>query len=135
MSKLFRLKGANIENFPNIFYVNPVVYEILDKDFEGCKFLYSEPWINIKGLEFKKYGDNRFIITFTDLAAFSHFTYKVSNTDLVVTDLQGFGYMFTDPAVHTMQYKPYLISERCNLLQDGINSFLVGMHPECNSLC
>jgi hypothetical protein len=106
-AKLFRLKGAKIENFPKIFYVTPVVYELIDKDFEGCKYLYSEPWINIKGVDFKKYGDNQFITTYTDLSAFCHFTYKVTNTDLVITDLQGFGYMFTDPAVHTMRPEPY----------------------------
>lgn len=57
-SKLFRLKGAGIDNLPKIFYVAPVVYEILDNSFKGCKYVYAEPYINFKDIIFNKYGNN-----------------------------------------------------------------------------
>lgn len=84
---------------------------------------------------FKKYGDNQFISMYSDLQAFSHFSYEVSNTDLVIGDLQGCGSILTDPAIHTMRASPYYITERSNLGKDGINGFLAGMHPKCNQIC
>lgn len=62
VSKLFRLRGAGIAHLPKIFYVAPVVYEILDKSFKGCKYVYAESYINIKDITFNKYGDNMTLI-------------------------------------------------------------------------
>ena len=35
------------------------------------------------------------------MASFSHFTYTVSSSYLMVTDLQGYGLVLTDPAIHS----------------------------------
>ena len=35
-------------------------------------------------------------------AAFSHFTYNYTGGNLIVTDLQGKGFLLSDPAIHTV---------------------------------
>ena len=58
------------------------------------------------------------------MAAFSHFTYWLSDGLFIVTDLQGADNLLSDPAIHSENKK--LFAERTNRKQEGINEFFVG---------
>jgi hypothetical protein len=45
------------------------------------------------------------------LLAPSHFSYEISYKDFLISDLQGFGLLFIDPAVHTINVEPFYIIE------------------------
>ena len=64
------------------------------------------------------------------MAAFSHFTYWLSDGLFIVTDLQGADNLLSDPAIHSENKK--LFAERTNRKQEGINEFFVGQHKYCN---
>ena len=57
------------------------------------------------------------------MASFSHFTYWLSNGLLIVTDLQGSGYLLSDPAIHSTDTT--LFKEKTNRRQEGINEFFL----------
>lgn len=73
--------------------------------------------------------------------AFSHFTYKESNQQLVIVDIQGWTpdtsdkakcTFLTDPQIHSVRYQCFGTG---NLSQRGIDSFWKEMHPHCNDIC
>jgi hypothetical protein len=53
-----------------------VVYELLkegdtEKDFKGCKYIYGEPYFSFKGIDFKKYGNNKFLSLYESFSTFT----------------------------------------------------------------
>ncbi len=63
-----------------------------------------------------------------EFGSFSHFSYEVSYKEFLITDLQGFGYIFIDPTIHTMRNYPYYILEKTNLKDRGVASFFGAQH-------
>ena len=57
--------------------------------------------------EFKRYTNNATYCINQSISSFSHFTYMASEEYLVVTDLQGKGFMLTDPAIHSEDIKTF----------------------------
>lgn len=64
--------------------------------------------------------------------AFSHFTFERSRGQFLVSDLQGCGYILTDPAVHTRDPERFRLADT-NLGKEGFK-FFFATH-ECNSIC
>ncbi|KAF2109414.1 hypothetical protein BDV96DRAFT_502565 [Lophiotrema nucula] len=64
--------------------------------------------------------------------AFSHFTFERSKGQLLVSDLQGSGSVFTDPIIHTLDHKRFMLSDG-NLGEDGFK-FFFATHV-CNDIC
>mmetsp|Transcript_15964 Transcript_15964/g.37680 ORF Transcript_15964/g.37680 Transcript_15964/m.37680 type:complete len:697 (-) Transcript_15964:306-2396(-) len=62
--------------------------------------------------------------------AFSHFTYEMSNHELLVCDLQGVGDLWTDPQVHTKDGRLY---GRGNKSLQGFARFFSA--HSCNNIC
>ncbi|OQS06513.1 hypothetical protein THRCLA_01448 [Thraustotheca clavata] len=62
--------------------------------------------------------------------AFSHFTYEVSNHELLAVDIQGVGDMYTDPQIHTLNGHDF---GKGNLGALGFQKFLKS--HQCNSIC
>ena len=63
--------------------------------------------------------------------AFSHFTFEVSNRQLLVCDIQGVSDIYTDPQVHSVRNLDAF--GRGNLGKLGINHFI--RTHQCNALC
>lgn len=64
--------------------------------------------------------------------AFSHFTFERSQGYFLVSDLQGVGYILTDPAIHTLDPERFQLAES-NLGVDGFK-FFFSTHV-CNHIC
>ncbi|KAG3195568.1 hypothetical protein PC128_g8396 [Phytophthora cactorum] len=62
--------------------------------------------------------------------AFSHFTYEVSNHELLAVDIQGVGDLYTDPQIHTLNGHDF---GKGNLGVLGFQKFLSS--HRCNSIC
>uniref|UniRef100_A0A7S3YR87 Alpha-type protein kinase domain-containing protein n=1 Tax=Lotharella globosa TaxID=91324 RepID=A0A7S3YR87_9EUKA len=62
--------------------------------------------------------------------AFSHFSWHISNGEVLVVDLQGVSDVYTDPQVHSVSGKGY---GRGNLGMPGIRKFLET--HRCNRIC
>ncbi|KDO34430.1 hypothetical protein SPRG_01565 [Saprolegnia parasitica CBS 223.65] len=62
--------------------------------------------------------------------AFSHFTYEVSNHELLAVDIQGVGDRYTDPQIHTLNGHDF---GKGNLGALGFQKFLHS--HRCNSIC
>jgi len=62
--------------------------------------------------------------------AFSHFSWHVSNGEVLLVDLQGVSDMYTDPQVHSVSGKGY---GKGNLGMKGIRKFLE--NHRCNRIC
>jgi hypothetical protein len=89
-STFIQLKDSSLD-IPQIFYPYPIVYELEgDDNFHDCKYLYAEPYIQVKEA-FTKYSNNDIFIINDKFGTFSHFSYDLCYKDLVITDLQGFG--------------------------------------------
>ena len=64
------------------------MYELLEGNYKGCKYLYSEAFINLNNEEFTKYCNNNDIASpEQNYIAFSHFTHAISNKCFMVVDL------------------------------------------------
>jgi elongation factor 2 kinase len=62
--------------------------------------------------------------------AFSHFTFEISNHELIVVDIQGVGDLYTDPQIHTSKGTDYGDG---NL---GVKGFALFFYSHvCNDLC
>lgn len=100
-------------------------------------YLSLEPFIDG---EYVKYNNNAGYVkeqdpddSFDDAAqAFSHFTYERSFGIFMVTDLQGCGHIFTDPAVQTKDPNRFKLS-RLNYGVAGFK-FFFATHV-CNAVC
>ncbi|KAF2269180.1 hypothetical protein CC78DRAFT_529421 [Lojkania enalia] len=64
--------------------------------------------------------------------AFSHFTFERSQGYFLVADLQGVGYVLTDPAIHTLDRKRFMLADT-NLGEEGFK-FFFATH-QCNDIC
>ena len=74
------------------------------------------------------------------LMAFSHYTFHVSNGQLMVTDLQGWlpstddgPITLTDPAINSQSHRSFF--NITNVGANGISRFWTAQHPECNDMC
>jgi hypothetical protein len=76
-----------------------------------------------------------FYISSQKLAVFTHFSYFVSQENLMLTDLQGSSFILTDPSFHTECPHPYYIEEETDYHSSGFASFLFFQHPDCGELC
>lgn len=65
------------------------------------------------------------------MASFSHFSHFFSDGLFMITDLQGSGYLLSDPAIHSEDRT--LFSEPTNLGTLGIEAFYISQHPNCNT--
>ena len=70
-AKLYRFKIDSFDDlgFSHMFYLFPIIYQIEDGNFNGCNYLYAEPYISLKDGKLQKNLYNQ------DLQAFTHFTF------------------------------------------------------------
>ena len=118
MAKYFRKEGIK-HNVPPIFFLSPTLYQ-LNEPFHGANFLYAEP--ELKG-DWKKMTTNHTECKDDLMASFSHFSFWLSSQLFIITDLQGSGFLLTDPAIHSID--EHLFRERTNRMQEGINEFFL----------
>lgn len=64
--------------------------------------------------------------------AFSHFTFERSKGRFLVSDLQGVGYVLTDPAIHTLDPERFKLAD-ANLNEEGFKFFFA--RHVCNDIC
>jgi len=86
----------------------------------------------IKG-HYRKYNNNNGWISYDQRntpASFCHFSYVVSNKELLICDIQGVGDVYTDPQIHSKDGEGY---GKGNLGQEGIVNFLAT--HQCNRIC
>ncbi|TNV83840.1 hypothetical protein FGO68_gene9920 [Halteria grandinella] len=113
---------------PPIFVLPPSYY-VLDEPFKGIKHIYAEPELNYNE-QWARYSNNSAFCASQTMASFSHFTWVASQKYLMVTDLQGKGFILTDPAIHSDDSNVF--SESTNKGQEGFVSFFMQQHPECS---
>ncbi|EGC37011.1 myosin heavy chain kinase A [Dictyostelium purpureum] len=82
--------------------------------------------------EFKKNNSNygAVLTNRSTPQAFSHFTYELSNKQMIIVDIQGVDDLYTDPQIHTPDGKGYGLG---NLGKAGINKFITT--HKCNAVC
>ncbi|KAN0045129.1 hypothetical protein ACTA71_006657 [Dictyostelium dimigraforme] len=82
--------------------------------------------------EFKKNNSNygAVLTNRSTPQAFSHFTYELSNKQMIVVDIQGVDDLYTDPQIHTPDGKGFGLG---NLGKAGINKFITT--HKCNAVC
>ena len=103
----------------------------------GKKQLSLEPFI--EG-DYIKYNNNNAYVnedipdnpTNMTAQAFSHFTFERSWGHFLVNDLQGVGYVLTDPSIQTSDSERFKLNDT-NLGKDGFK-FFFATH-ECNHIC
>lgn len=115
---------------------------VLTKDelsplLEKCGIFLVEPFLNG---HFEKYNCNNGYIWFDSfhatLHAFSHWTWTVTNHELLIADLQGISigncFYLTDPAILSTNREKFEFS-MTNLNEDGISKFFSTHY--CNQIC
>jgi len=97
----------------------------LEPYLEGAYVSYTDntSWVN----------SSETLAAYTTAAqAFSHFTFERSRGRFLVCDLQGVGYVLTDPVVHTHSRERFGLAPT-NFHQDGFQFFFSG--HRCNDIC
>ncbi|CAD8127670.1 unnamed protein product [Paramecium sonneborni] len=129
-------KGDLFNEMQPIFYAHPILYQF-KKPFYGLKKIYGETFIQNQ-FQFEKYTTN---FNYCDTqryfySTFSHFSFTVSQEILVITDLQGFNNIFTDPSIQTdKKWNSILNEDETNLKDKGILNFKEIQHKDCSYLC
>lgn len=112
----------------------PVWVIVIETD-HGEEYYNLEPFIKSEANQFIKYTnsdctvyqkceDNHFP------TAFMHFTYEYSNRQCVVSDIQGWGILYTDPQINSSQRR---FNEGYDRGQRGLSEFLI--KHKCNDVC
>jgi len=134
----FCSKWADLYNSFNppkkISFLPSFVLELFDRP-TGATMCGGEPFI--EG-DYKKFNNNSGYVNNDESTgvsrntpqAFSHFSLKHSNHELVIIDIQGVNDFYTDPQIHTKSGKGF---GEGNLGQNGIYQFIKTHH--CNPLC
>ena len=104
---------------------------------ERGEYLFLEPFVEGNFVTYNNnrgYVDNnKFADEFNQAAqAFSHFTFERSTGRFLVSNLQGAGYIFTNPSVHTLDNEQFQ-RRNTNFGQDGFK-FFFSTHI-CNEIC
>lgn len=93
------------------------------------KYMSVEPYI--PGSYEKFTSNNGFVKKDSELAqAFSHFSWCLTEGDMMVTDIQGVSNTLTDPQIHSDDVSRFGVG---NLGTKGMDLFF--MNHECNSIC
>jgi hypothetical protein len=151
LAQWFSLSYAQLPKL--LDFVTTSYYELLDRpENDPFRFVAVEPYLDGA---FVKYSNNngwvnRRHATVTDAAtavselqlwtetaaAFSHFTWQLTNGQIMVTDLQGVGGILTDPQIHTKsgRGRSHLGKRQSgDIGKDGMTRFF---HTHaCNALC
>jgi hypothetical protein len=109
-----------------IEFVNAWVMKLVDRD---C-LCGVEPYI---GREYRKHNNNFGYVSDVDRntpQAFSHFSHVVSDSKLLICDIQGVNDLYTDPQVHSQAGGLY---GKGDMGREGINKFFAT--HRCNALC
>eukprot|EP00475_Leptophrys_vorax_P043039 TRINITY_DN815_c0_g1_i2.p1 TRINITY_DN815_c0_g1~~TRINITY_DN815_c0_g1_i2.p1 ORF type:complete len:688 (-),score=125.24 TRINITY_DN815_c0_g1_i2:273-2336(-) len=109
-----------------IQFINAWVMKLVDRD---C-LCGVEPYI---GRDYMKFNNNNGYVSEIDRntpQAFSHFSYFVSDSKLLICDIQGVGDQYTDPQVHSQNGGLYGAGD---MGREGINKFFAT--HRCNPLC
>ena len=138
-----RFERSVRENFGETFQYTKLYYGKCDIDGELCDITVEK---FIEG-DFVKYINNDGTIikhpsipaTLTKKAeAFAHYSYDISDNNLMVVDIQGCGYNLCDPEIATVDYftdekeeNVLFCAGNCSL--EAIQRFL--QDHECNELC
>ncbi|CAD8064174.1 unnamed protein product [Paramecium sonneborni] len=155
MAYFFNCESYKLEDIPLIFYVLPTLYQ-LEKPLYGMTKIYGETFIDTqflfqkysdKNIKFQKYTTNFYGSNqeFYYYSVFSHFSYIESKGLFVITDLQGYDNIFTDPSIQTKKNRIkiqkngqsiYILDvDNTNQNQRGIDIFLQQQHKDCSVYC
>lgn len=122
-------KKYNSYNPPKLVeFISAYVLELTQR--EGAPVCGVEKFI--KG-QYRKYNNNygwNSDIQRNTPNSFSHFSYVVSEEELLICDIQGVGDIYTDPQIHSKDGKGY---GKGNLGVEGIENFLC--NHQCNRIC
>jgi len=138
MTRAFNKKRIAIElNCHKISYLKPVIFRLKDqKSSGGFRYLAVEK--KLEGVYEKFNSNNGFVKAVSEKSkqrpvelaqSFSHFSHVFSKGKEIVVDIQGIGYKYTDPQVHSISMK-YGIADRG---ERGIKDFF--RTHICNSYC
>jgi len=109
-----------------IEFVNAWVMKLVDRD---C-LCGVEPYI---GREYRKHNNNFGYVSDVDRntpQAFSHFSHVVSDSKLLICDIQGVNDQYTDPQIHSQVGALY---GKGDMGREGISKFFAS--HRCNALC
>ncbi|KAG4281603.1 hypothetical protein FPRO06_10507 [Fusarium proliferatum] len=135
--KAFALEfNGLIKSSQTIDFITTLCLQDMSRGSKSGDYLSLEPLIEGN---FVKYNSNGAYVLeddsnpFNEIAqAFSHFTFKRSWGHFLVTDLQGVGNTFTDPAIQTKDPERFQLSQT-NLGDHGFK-FFFALH-ECKTTC
>jgi len=143
MAKSFnkKLKNSNIgidgPACPKILYLKPVIYRLKDKESSGG-FRYLAVEEKLTGVYEKFNSNNGYVKTVSDKSkrvltevaqSFSHFSHVFSQGEEIVVDIQGIGFKYTDPQIHSLSLE-YGTADRG---ERGMKDFF--RTHICNSYC
>jgi hypothetical protein len=97
MARFYRLFCNESNDIPPIFFLPPMIYKLKHPLF-GNSMVYAEPNI-ISIRKFEKYTNNLNLCNNQLFSSFSHFSYYASGKLFLINDLQGKGFVLTDPAI------------------------------------
>jgi hypothetical protein len=126
MARLYRRETSKFNALP-IFFLPPTIYK-LNKPFNGVSYIYAEPMIDITN--WQKYSNNYTHCVDQTMGSFSHFSWEYSFHYFMISDLQGSGFLLTDPAIVSQDEETF--SEDTNLGQGSINAFFATQHEVCS---
>ncbi|KLP07767.1 Uncharacterized protein Y057_10909 [Fusarium fujikuroi] len=137
LCKAFALEfNGLIKSSQPIDFITTLCLQDMSRGSKSDDNLSLEPFI--EG-EYTKYNSNGAYVLeddsnpFNEIAqAFSHFTFERSWGHFLVTDLQGVGNSFTDPAIQTKDPERFKLGET-NLGEEGFK-FFFALH-ECKTTC
>ncbi|PKC02622.1 kinase-like protein [Rhizophagus irregularis] len=128
-------KKASVLKIPNITKYSFIPIALL-QNCRTLKYFTVEPFIYG---EYVKYNSNdgfyaKVKSEANEVAqAFSHFSYNDSGQKLVVVDMQGTDFLFTDPQIHSILPSIAIQFSQGNCGQRGITAFLKS--HICNNIC
>jgi hypothetical protein len=86
LTRFYRKATKDINKAPPLFYVTPVIY-FIDEEFNGNKYIFAEPDINIDDTKFEKWSNNLTESNNDAYTSFSHFTHYASGLNYLVNYL------------------------------------------------
>ncbi|KAJ3429555.1 alpha-protein kinase vwka [Anaeramoeba flamelloides] len=125
LSKEFNAKGP----YRSVDFLESFAYYFPNR--KKYKWMNAEPYIKGKYIKYSNNGRwNLGPDRFATAQAFSHFTHEFTRGKLIVVDLQGVNYIFTDPAIHSAGKRTF---NNTDLGKQGIKAFFKG--HQCSNIC
>ena len=112
--------------------LTPMLYHFRERRDTDREYMHMEVCLSEQG-EFQRYTNNEsFLIHYySSMMALSHWTHHFTNGSFLLCDLQGVGYLLTDPQIHSRQHSDEY--GQGDLGVSGMESFF--KEHFCNDIC